>query len=91
MAAATAATAAIRLTGAPGDDASGGAIFLRPKSGRSGGVDPARSRVTPTVPLHELPPHADKALCVTWDGAERLLSGGADGELRALQLRLPAL
>ena len=54
VAAATAATAAIRLTGAPGDDASGGAIFRRPKSGRSGGVDPARSRVTPTVPLHEL-------------------------------------
>ena len=23
-----------------------------------------------TVPLHELPPHADKALCVAWDGAE---------------------
>ena len=43
-----------------------------------------------TVPLHELPPHADKALCVAWDGAERLLSGGADGELRTLQLRLPA-
>tara|TARA_B100000795_G_scaffold55006_1_gene36037 strand:- start:171 stop:1505 length:1335 start_codon:yes stop_codon:yes gene_type:complete len=43
-----------------------------------------------TVPLHELPPHADKALCVAWDGAERLVSGGADGELRAMQLRLPA-
>ena len=43
-----------------------------------------------TVPLHELPPHADKALCVAWDGAERLVSGGADGELRTLRLRLPA-
>ena len=35
-----------------------------------------------TVPLHELPPHQDKALCVAWDGADAVVSGGTDGQLR---------
>jgi WD40 repeat protein len=39
-----------------------------------------------TVPLHDLPPHGDKALCVAWDGAEQLVSGGADGQLRRAEV-----
>lgn len=40
-----------------------------------------------TVPLHQLPPHTDKALCAAWDGADRVVSGGADAQLRIAQIR----
>ena len=43
-----------------------------------------------TVPLHELPPHSDKALCVAWHGVEHVASGGADGQLKVSSLRLPS-
>eukprot|EP00965_Chrysotila_dentata_P224430 6194172-Pleurochrysis_carterae.AAC.1 len=39
-----------------------------------------------TVPLHELPPHNPKALCVAWDGDDRIVSGGADGHLHFFQI-----
>ena len=39
-----------------------------------------------SVALHELPSHEDKALCVAFLGADRLVSGGADAELRISRL-----
>ncbi len=46
--------------------------------------------VRSTVPLHRLPPHEGKALCVAWDGEGRLVSGGSDGQLRVAAVTLPA-
>ena len=46
--------------------------------------------VRSTVPLHQLSAHEGKALCVAWDGAERVASGGADAQLRVSSLALPA-
>ena len=31
-----------------------------------------------TVPLHELPPHSDKALCVAWHGVEQYIARNFD-------------
>ena len=45
--------------------------------------------VRSTVPLHSLEPHTDKALCASWDGVERIISGGADGQLRVARAHLP--
>ena len=42
------------------------------------------------VPLHDLEPHTDKALCAAWDGTDRIVSGGADGKLRVSAAHLPA-
>lgn len=37
---------------------------------------------SPRVALHSLPRHKGKALCVAWDGADAVVSGGTDGQLR---------
>lgn len=47
--------------------------------------------VRSTVPLHEMRAHeGGKALCVAWDGQERLASGGSDAALRFAALSVPA-
>ena len=39
--------------------------------------------VRSSIPLHELRAHeGGKALCVAWDGPDRLASGGSDAALR---------
>lgn len=45
--------------------------------------------VRSSVPLHQLKVHEGKALCVAWDGADRLASGGSDAQLRQFALDLP--
>ena len=43
--------------------------------------------VRSTIPLHETKAHAGaKALCVEWDGADRLVSGGSDAKLQMATL-----
>ena len=42
--------------------------------------------VRSTVPLHQVSAHEGKALCLAWDGPERVASGGADAQLRISQL-----
>ena len=42
-----------------------------------------------TIPVHEITKHEGKALCLTWDGGERLGSGGEDGELRVASVTMP--
>ncbi|KAL1526888.1 hypothetical protein AB1Y20_015579 [Prymnesium parvum] len=39
-----------------------------------------------TLPLHELHLHTDKALCATWQNSSRIVSGGADGQLRVAEI-----
>ena len=46
--------------------------------------------VRSTVPLHQLGTHAGKALSLTWDGPERLASGGSDAEIRVSSIAMPA-
>ena len=48
--------------------------------------------VRSTIPLHEMRAHdGGKALCIEWDGAERLVSGGSDAQLKTATLALPSL
>jgi len=44
--------------------------------------------VRTTIPLHTLAKHDGKALCVAWDGAEHVASGGADAALRITAVHL---
>jgi ribosome biogenesis protein YTM1 len=44
--------------------------------------------VRSTIPLHEITKHEGKALCVAWDGAERVASGGSDAQMRTASLAL---
>ena len=46
--------------------------------------------VRSTAPLHTLCEHDGKALCLAWDGAEKVASGGTDAQLRHAKLALPA-
>lgn len=45
--------------------------------------------VRSTNPLHTLTEHEGKALCVAWDGAEKVASGGTDAQMRRAALALP--
>lgn len=45
--------------------------------------------VRTTIPLHTVAQHDGKALCVIWDGAERVASGGTDAQLRLSRFALP--
>ena len=46
--------------------------------------------VRSSIPLHEIKSHeGGKALCVDWDGPERILSGGSDAALRMATIALP--
>lgn len=45
--------------------------------------------VRSSIPLHTLTAHEGKALCLCWDGAERVASGGSDEELRVTAITLP--
>ena len=46
--------------------------------------------VRSTLPLHVVSQHDGKALCLTWDGDERLASGGTDAALRLASIAQPA-
>ena len=43
------------------------------------------------LPLHDLQPHANKALCAAWEGADTIVSGGADSQLRIARIPTAAV
>ena len=43
-----------------------------------------------STPLHQASLHDGKALCLEWDGPERLVSGGTDAVMRRAEVTLPS-
>lgn len=47
--------------------------------------------VRSSAPLHTVSTHEGKALCLAWDGADRIASGGSDAQMRIAAITLPGL